>query len=145
MRMLTESLVVGESTRGLVGAAETAAPPKLLRIPWIPWENRQQKSEFCGRHHIRVRLITGLFPMDIAPYARASELPLQRGFPVASGHGVAFHHLVARVAEVVALHGGLHVVAAYAEALVQLKVYGLPRAQQVVAVVGDEREAVARV
>ena len=49
MRMLTESLVVGESTRGLVGAAETAAPPKLLRIPWIPWENRQQKSEFCGR------------------------------------------------------------------------------------------------
>ena len=33
----------------------------------------------------------------------------------------------------------------YAEALVQLQVYGLPRAQQVVAVVGDEREAVARV
>ena len=26
MRMLTGSLVVGESTRGLVGAAETAAP-----------------------------------------------------------------------------------------------------------------------
>lgn len=83
--------------------------------------------------------------MDIAPYARASELPLQRGFPVASGHGVAFHHLVARVAEVVALHGGLQRVAAYAEALVQLQVYGLPCAQQVVAVVGDEREAVARV
>ena len=52
---------------------------------------------------------------------------------------------MARVAEVVALHGGLHVVAAYAEALVQLEVYGLPCAQQVVAVVGDEREAVARV
>ena len=83
--------------------------------------------------------------MDIAPYARASELPLQRGFPVASGHGVAFHHLVARVAEVVTFHGSLHRVATYAEALVQLQVYGLPRAQQVVAVVGDEREAVARV
>ena len=83
--------------------------------------------------------------MDIAPYARASELPLQRGFPVASGHGVALHHLVARVAEVVALQGGLQRVASYAEALVQLQVDGLPRAQQVVAVVGDEREAVARV
>ena len=68
-------------------------------------------------------------PIDSAPYTRASELPLQRGFPVASGHGVALHHLVARVAEVVALHGGLHVVAAYAETLVQLQVYGLPRAQ----------------
>ena len=68
-------------------------------------------------------------PIDSAPYALASELPLQRGFPVASGHGVALHHFVARVAEVVALHGGLHVVAAYAETLVQLQVYGLPRAQ----------------
>ena len=87
MRMLTESLVVGESTRGLVGAAETAAPPKLLRIPWIPWENRQQKSEFCGRHHIRVRLITGLFPMDIAPYARASELPCSVAFQLRPGMG----------------------------------------------------------
>lgn len=83
--------------------------------------------------------------MDIAPYTRALELPLQRGFPVASGHRVALHHLVARVAEVVALHGGLHVVASYAEALVQLQVYGLPCAQHIVAVVGDEREAVARV
>ena len=83
--------------------------------------------------------------MDIAPYTRASELPLQRGFPVASGHGVALHHFVARVAEVVAFHGSLHRVATYAETLVELKVYGLPRAQHIVAVVGDEREAVARV
>ena len=52
---------------------------------------------------------------------------------------------MARVAEVVALQGGLQRVASYAETLVQLKVYGLPCAQQVVAVVGDERKAFARV
>ena len=108
MRMLTESLVVGESTRGLVGAAETAAPPKLLRIPWIPWENRQQKSEFCGRTSHSCLFNHRTISYGYCPYARALELPLQRGFPVASGHGVAFHHLVARVAEVVALDGSLY-------------------------------------
>ena len=73
------------------------------------------------------------------------ELPLHGSLPVASGHRVALHYLVARVAEVVALQGGLQRVASYAEALVQLEVYSLPCAQQVVAVVGDERKAVARV
>ena len=73
------------------------------------------------------------------------ELPLHGSLPVASGHRVALHHLVARVGEVVALQGDLQRVASYAEALVQLKVYGLPCAQQVVAVVGDERKAFARV
>ena len=52
---------------------------------------------------------------------------------------------MARVGEVVAFYGGLQAVAPNGECLAELHVDGLPRAEHVLAVVGDKREAVARV
>lgn len=57
--------------------------------------------------------------------------PLHCELPVASRHGIAFHYLVARVGEVVALDGCLQQVAADAECLAEFEVDGVPVAEHV--------------
>ena len=61
--------------------------------------------------------------------------PLQSEFPVATGHGVALHYFVVRVGQIVALYGGLYIVLAEAELLVEFQVNGVPVAEHVLTIV----------
>ena len=71
--------------------------------------------------------------------------PLQSEFPVATGHGVTLHYFVSRVGQVVAFYGGLYVVLANVELLVEFQVDGVPVAEHVLTIVGYQCEAIAGV